>query len=116
MSSTPSATPVIDDGLVKACAEAVEELRAARQLLASQGKQIALQADLLALERQISTGLKNIRTLDTSEKDALRDALAAKDVVIAELKKKQWSIWKAVKAGLIGAAAGVIAGVVLVNK
>ncbi len=104
---TPTPTPP-DAGLIAACAEAVEELRAARQLLASQGKQIALQADLLALERQISDRLKNIRTLDAAEKDALRDAIAAKDSAIKTLKKNQMTLLKKVKYLVYGAAAGVV--------
>lgn len=115
-SSPTSVTRATDDGLVKACAEAVEELRAARTLLASQGKQIALQAELLNLEREISTGLKNIRTLDAAEKTALRDAITAKDVAIKELKKNQFTMWKKVKVFVIGAAAGLIIGAVIVNK
>lgn len=102
-----------DDGLIRACAEAVEELRAARQLLASQGKQIALQADLLALERQISAGLKDIRTLDGEEKQALRDAIAAKDEAIKGLKRNQATFWKKVKWIVIGAAGGIVAGAIL---
>lgn len=99
--------------MIRACAEAVEELRAARQLLASQGKQIALQADLLALERQISAGLKDIRTLDGEEKQALRDAIAAKDEAIKGLKRNQATFWKKVKWIVIGAAGGIVAGAIL---
>lgn len=114
MSSTPSATPVTADaGLIKACAEAVEELRAARELLKSQGKQIAVQAELLTLEREISDGLKGIRTLDAAEKTALRDAITAKDVLIKQLKSERATFWKKAKWLVLGAAAGVIAGVVL---
>lgn len=116
-SSTPSATPVTADaGLVKACAEAVEELRAARELLKSQGKQIEKQAELITLEREISAGLKDIRTLDAAEKAALRDAITAKDVLIKQLKSERATLWKKVKWIVYGAAAGVIAGTVLVNR
>lgn len=115
-SSPTSATRATDDGLIKACAEAVEELRAARNLLASQGKQVALQAELLTLEREISTGLRNIRTLDADEKTALRDAITAKDVAIKELKRNQFTMWKKVKVFVIGAAAGLIVGALIVNK
>lgn len=115
-SSPSSVTRATDDGLIKACAEAVEELRAARLLLASQNKQIALQADLLALEKQISAGLKDIRKLDADEKQALRDALAAKDEAIKGLKKNQMTVLKQIKYLVIGAAAGIVTGVVLINK
>jgi len=67
-----------------------------------------LQADLLALERQISDRLKNIRTLDAAEKDALRDAIAAKDSAIKTLKKNQMTLLKKVKYLVYGAAAGVV--------
>lgn len=117
MSSTPSATPVTADaGLIKACAEAVEELRAARELLKSQGKQISVQAELLNLEREISVGLKDLRTLDASEKTALRDAITAKDVLIKQLKSERVTFWKRAKWLIIGGAAGLIAGAVLVNR
>lgn len=119
-SSPSSVIPASDEALRKACAEAVEELKAARKLLASQDKHIELQQELLALEKQISQGLKDLRKLDADEKQALRDAIAAKDRVIAanekaiaELKKNQWSLWKAVKAGAVGAAIGIVIVTVL---
>lgn len=85
-------------------------------MLASQGKQIAVQAELLTLEREISTGLKDLRSLDSNEKSALRDAITAKDVLIKQLKSERVTFWKRAKWLVIGAAAGVIAGAVLVNK
>lgn len=121
--SQPSATPADDSALRRACAEAVQELRAARVLLAKQDIELQLQAELLQIERQISDGLKNLRTLDASERKALTDALAAKDRVIAAyeseivvLKKNRWSWWRAAKVFVFGAAAGVVAGVIVANK
>lgn len=120
--SQPSATPVSkDDGLRAACFEAVEELRAARKLIDSQGLRIELGDEMLAIERQISAGLKNIRTLDAAEKEQLRQALGAKDRVIAAyeaeivvLKKQRTSFWKKAELVVIGVAVGI--GVAFVMK
>lgn len=123
--SSPSATPVSDPdaGLRAACAEAVEELKAARKLLASQGVQIERQNELLDLEGKVSTGLKNLRTLDAEEKQQLRNALAAAErqitAIRAEnevLKKQRMTFWKKAKYFVIGGAAGIIAGAVLINR
>lgn len=122
--SVPSATPVTpDDGLRAACAEVVEELRAARKLLASQGIQIEKQNELLLLESKVSFGLKNLRELDAEEKTQLRNAVAAAMRETAAikaanevLKKNQVTFWKKFKWMVIGGAAGIIAGSVLINK
>lgn len=122
--SQPQATPVNqDEALRAACADALGELTAARKLLQSQGALIEKQNELLGLENQLATGLKNLRTLDAEQKlelqkavDAANRQIAALEAEVVVLKKKRWTIWKAVKAGLIGVAAGVIGGVVLVNK
>lgn len=116
-SSTPSATPVTADaGLITACAEAVEELKAARRLLASQNKLIEKQAELLTLEREISAGLKDIGKLNADEKTQLRDALTAKDVLIKQLKSQRAKFWTKAKWLVGGAAVGVIVGTVLANE
>lgn len=98
----------------------MEELQAARKLLASQGVQIAKQNELIALEQQIGTGLKNLRTLDAEQKadlykaiDAANRETSALRAEIAVLKKNQVTLWKKVKWFVIGGAAGVIAGAVL---
>ncbi len=116
-SSTPSATPVSDEGLRRAAAEAVEELKAARLLLEKQGVQIAKQEELLRLEKEISSRLKDLRTLDAREKEELRRALVAKDRVIAAvekenavLRRKRFTLWKAIKVAIVAGAAGIIAG------
>ena len=108
-----------DDGLRRACAEAVEELKAARKLLAAQGVQIEKQQELLELEQKISAGLKNLRNLDESEKAELRKALFAKDRQLAALesenkilKKQRFTFWKGVKIVVVAAGAGFIAGVI----
>lgn len=119
--SSPSATPVSqDEALRAACAEAVEELKAARQLLKSQGALIERQNELSSLEKQISTGLKDLRVLDDAEKQSLRNAVAAAmretTAVRAEnavLEKNQVTTWKTVKRVAVGAAAGIIIGFVL---
>lgn len=122
----PSATPPQtgdDTQLRRACAEAVEELRAGRKLLASQDVEIRLQGELLALEKEISAGLKNLRNLDESEKQALRAALDAKDrqiaaldAVIVELKKRRFTFWKKIKTFAVGAAAGIVIGALVLKK
>lgn len=101
-------------------AEALEELKAARKLIEAQGREIKVKDELIALEREISAGLKNLRNLDAGELQALRDALAAKDRVIAAyeaeiavLKKNKWSTWKWIKAAAVGAAAGIVIGTVM---
>lgn len=122
--SQPSATPVSqDDALRAACAEAIEELRAARKLLSAQGVQIQKQDELLALEKQITSGVKDLRTLDAEEKQALRDAVAAANRQVtaleaanAVLKKQRMTFWKKAKYFLIGGAAGAIVGGVLLNR
>lgn len=120
----PEASPTPDNsGLVQACAEAVEELRAARKLLASQGAQIEKQDELIALERKIGTGLKDLRALDAEQKanlykavDAANRETTALRAANAVLKKNQVTIWKQIKWLVIGGAAGVIAGAVLINE
>lgn len=104
----------------KACGEAVEELRAARLLLQKQGVQIEKQAELLKLEKEISSKLENLRSLDAHEKQELRNALAAKDrelaslrLEITELKRQRWTFWKVIKTAAVGVAGGIILGAVL---
>lgn len=103
-----------------ACAEAVEELKAARQLLRSQGALIERQNELFSLERQISTGLKDLRVLDDAEKQSLRNAVAAamrETTAVrgenAVLKKNQVTTWKKMKWIIFGVAGGIVAGAVL---
>ncbi|HUF02806.1 MAG TPA: hypothetical protein VMM38_01380 [Aridibacter sp.] len=115
--SQNSDTPATDEGLRRAAAEAVEELRAARVLLEKQGIQIEKQRELLQLEREISAKLKNLRTLDEDEKAELRRAIAAKDRVIgalekenAVLRKKRFTLWKGIKVAAVAVAAGIIVG------
>ena len=106
----------------RACAEAIEELRAARKLIAAQDQELKISGDLIALEKQISDGLKNLRTLDAAERKALLDAIAAKDRVIAAYEaeiavlKKKNSFWTKAKWFLIGGAAGAVAGVLIANE
>ena len=119
-SPTPPATPT-PDPLMQACAEAVEELRAARKLLEAQGTQIERQNELIKLEREISAKLTETRELDAAEKAKLRDALAAAERQVAAvqaqvdtLKRERPSVWKKLKWIGIGIAAGWI-GATIVN-
>ncbi len=73
--------------------------------------------ELVGLERQLSTGLKNLRTLDAQEKDELRNAIAAANREVAAvksanqvLKKNQVTFWKQFKWVVIGGAAGIVVG------
>lgn len=122
-SSQPSATPVSDEAFRRAVAEALEELRAARKLIEAQGQELKVKDELIALEKQLSAGLKDLRTLDAAERKALSDALAAKDRVIAAyeaeivvLKKNKFTWWKAFKTAAVGAGVGIVLGAVLINK
>ena len=122
--SQPSATPASqDDALRAACADAIDELKAARQLLKSQGALIDKQNELLTIEHQLSEGQKNLRTMDAAEKAQLRRAVdsannetAGVRAENAVLKKNQVTIWKKAKWFVIGGAAGIIAGAVLTNR
>ncbi|MEQ1643756.1 MAG: hypothetical protein ABL959_09960 [Pyrinomonadaceae bacterium] len=133
-SSTPSATPVpepgptatptaVPAGFVTACAEAIEELRASRKLLASQGILFERQDELLKLERDITASVKNLRTLDAQQIAELNKALAAKDRVIAAveaevvvLKKQRMTFLRKVKYIAIGIVAGAAVCAVACRK
>lgn len=123
VNSQPSATPVPDEAFRRAVAEALEELRAARKVIDAQKSELKIAYELIALERQVSDGLKNIRTLDAAERQQLQQALAAKDRVIAAyeaeivvLKKNRWSGWKWLKAAAVGAGAGIVIGAIAGNR
>lgn len=119
-SSPNSATRADDDALRKACAEAVEELKAARIALERQGILIEQQRELISIETEISSKMRQINNLSELEKLELRKALLAKDTAIAALedevrllKRKRFTIWKAVKIAVVAGAAGIIIGKVL---
>ena len=106
------------EGLISACAAAVEELKATRGLVE------ALDAENTALKKQFETAKQSIDLLtelnETRKNEtaslhetvaAKNEAIAAKDAVIAsqdklitELKKKKSSPWKRLGDVLIGAA------------
>lgn len=115
--SPNSATRADDEALRKACAEAVEELKAARIALEKQGVLIEKQKELMEIETQISSKLRQINTLSELEKLELRKALLAKDTAIASLesanavlKKKRFTVWKAAKIAVVATAAGYLLG------
>lgn len=119
---SPTSVTRADDGLIKACAEAVEELKAARKLIAAQKGQVEAQERLLTIQTEIEEKLKKIGDLSEREKEELRKALAAKDreiaaleKAVAELKKRKISIWTVVKLGAVFTAGGIVIGKVL-NK
>ena len=115
------ATPVpADDGLRRACAEAVQELKAARMLIDGQAAQIAQAEKLLKIQIDIESKLRELGTLNDEEKASLYRAIDAKDRAIAaleqsnrELRKKGGGFWGKLKIGVMGAAVGLIAGAVL---
>lgn len=118
--SQPSATPVDEAALRRACAEAVEELQSARKVIDAQDKEIKVKAELIELEKQISDGMKNLRSMDAAQVAELQKALNAKDRVIAAyeaeivvLKKNKWSWWKVTKTAIVAGAAGIVIGTVL---
>lgn len=111
------------EGFVRACAEAIEELRATRKVLESDGVLFARQGELLKIERDITAKVKDLRVLDAAQISELNKALAAKDRVIAAveaevvvLKKQRVTLWKRFKWIAYGAAAGIVAGVVIGNR
>lgn len=121
-SPTPPTTDDPDAGLRKACADTLDELVAARKLIAAQGNQLQADAQLQALQDQISTGLKDLRVLDAAEKQKLRDAVDAANREIAALKdevkilkKQRMTFWKKLKYGAIGVAAGVVVGALVLK-
>lgn len=118
--SPGSATRADDEGLRRACAEAVEELKAARKLLAAQKVEIEKQEQLLKLEEKISGLLRGINKLSEEERSELRKALAAKDRVIASLesanetlKKRQMTFGKVFKIVVVSTAAGFLLAKIL---
>lgn len=107
---------VVPRGLIDACAEAVQELRASRKSLASKDILIERQDEMLMIERQISDLLKTKETLSAAEIEQLKNALAAKDRVIAAseaqievLKKNQMTFGKKIKYVAIGIVIGLAA-------
>lgn len=118
-----SESNVSDDAFRRMCAEALEELRAARRLITAQGKESKLLVEMIELEREISTGLKNLRNLDAAEVVQLKKAIDAKDRVIAALeaevvvlKKNRWGFWKKAKAIAAGVGAGIVIGAIVTNR
>jgi chromosome segregation ATPase len=119
-SSQPSATPVSDAGLRRACAEAVEELRAARRVIEAIDRELKSAREVIRLEREISEGLRRLDSMSAAEIAELRKALEAKDRVIAAyeaeiavLKRQRNGFWKQAKIAIVAAAAGVIVGAVI---
>lgn len=119
-SSQPSATPVSDEAFRRAVAEALEELRAARKLIDAQKAEIKTKDELIDLERKVSEGLKDLRSLDAAQRAELEAAIKDKDRVIANLeaevavlKKNSWTFGKAVKYIAFGVAGGIIVTTVL---
>jgi VIT1/CCC1 family predicted Fe2+/Mn2+ transporter len=118
--SPQSATRADDELLRKACAEAIEELVAARKLLEKQGIELQKQTELLKLEQEISAKLKEINGLSKSEKAELWNAINKKDAQIsaleaanATLKKRKVSVWQIIKISVVAGAGGLILGKVL---
>lgn len=113
LSQTPSASPVPD--LRRPLAEALEEIRAARKLIEAQGLELKVKDELIALEKQLSEGLKHYKELSESEIKSLRIAVEAKDKVIAAyeaeivvLKKQRTSFWKKAEIFIIGVGIGAV--------
>lgn len=92
-------------------------------MIEAQNLELKIKDELIALERQVSDGQKNLRKLDAAELQALRDAITAKDRVIAAyeaeivvLKKNRWSAWKWVKAAAVGAGVGIVVGAIVLRR
>lgn len=104
----------------KACAEAIEELKAARKLLEKQSVEIEVQKRLSEIQTDIEQKLSNINQLSEREKEELRKSLAAKDREIDMLdranfilRSRQMTPWKVFKIAVVAGAAGVVLGKVL---
>lgn len=115
--ASPSPTPKATiEGLRRAAAEAIEEIKAARKLIGSQAEQIEKGKALYALQKQIESGLRNLLSLNEKEKQELRNAIAAKDTVIEALEA-QIGILKKNRCGMVCklkiAAAAAGAGIVI---
>lgn len=89
-------------------------------MIDAQDKEIKVKAELIELEKQISDGMKNLRSMDAAQVAELQKALNAKDRVIAAyeaeivvLKKNKWSWWKVTKTAIVAGAAGIVIGTVL---
>lgn len=116
-------TRASDDAALRlACARTADELIALRPVAAALKDENATLNRLLTLERQLRTGTEDLRNLDAKEKQFLRDALSAADREIlalkqanAVLKKNKWTIWKFSKAALLGGAAGLVPGAILLK-
>lgn len=111
-----------DASLRLACARIADELIALKPVAAALKDENVLLTRLLGLERELRLATQDIRKLDEAEKDKLRKALAAADVVIENLKqanevlkKNRWTVWKAMKAGLVGVGVGAAAALILAN-
>lgn len=118
--SPNSAIRADDEGLRKACAEAIEELKAARKLLEKQSVEIEVQKRLSEIQTDIEQKLSNINQLSEREKEELRKSLAAKDREIDMLdranfilRSRQMTPWKVFKIAVVAGAAGVVLGKVL---
>lgn len=122
--SQPSGTPVSqDEALRAACAEAIEELKAARKLIKAQDVALTKDAELASLQSQVEDGLRKLRALDAEEKanlwkavDAANREITALKAANAVLKKNQVTVWKQIKWFVIGAGAGAAACAFFCNE
>lgn len=112
--------PASDESLRRACAEAVQELKAARALINGQAQQIETAERLLKIQTEIESGLRTLNDLNAEQRLSLSQALEAKSRIITELesqnaalRKRGGGAWGKAKFAVIGVALGVIAGAVL---
>lgn len=115
--SDPTPKPEVRN-IIAACAAAVDELAASRELVDALEKENEALRSRLETEKQLTELLTELNNTRKSEADALRaavtaksDALDAKDAVIASqdklikaLEKKKSSPWRRLGDVLIGAA------------
>lgn len=105
--------------IIAACAAAVDELKASRDLISALDAELASQRSRLETERRINAVLTELNETRRSESEALGRAVAAKNETIAAkdallasqeklietLKAKRSSPWRRIGDILIGAAA-----------
>lgn len=121
-SPTPNSaesSPRSDTRVISACAAAVDELKASRELIAALDAELTSQRSRLETERRINAVLTELNDTRRSESEALgravaakNETIAAKDAVIASqekliesLRSKRSSPWRRIGDILIGAAA-----------
>lgn len=122
--SPNSATPAVDPGLLRACGAAVDELKAARQLIEAQRKEIEAAAARLEVEKQRLQFFAEKNQLQIEQADALRvqiEAMEKAKAILLDLQQRQQeriakleeNLSKARRRTVIGILVGILTGAIL---